>query len=232
MSEKKALLEETFAAIAHQWRQPLNEINALVSRIDNRLYEKKIDDEEIEEYLVEIEKITRSMSQTIDDYRGYFSQSEVKNRVNLDNLLKDIVKEYQSILDRYTISLKINIEKDIYFDGDEQIFKQILLTLLNNAKDALIARSVYNGEICIEAKVQQNIVFLQVSDNAGGIPKSAISKLFNPDFTSKHASEGTGLGLYMVKKLLDEHFLGEIFVKNLEKGVAFEVMIPEKKKES
>jgi signal transduction histidine kinase len=232
MSEKTPPLEETFAAIAHQWRQPLNEINALVSSIDNRLYEKNIIDSQIEKQLAEIEKITRSMSQSIDDFRGYFSKKLQKQSIDVSLLLQKILQEYQNILEKYTITLHCNVEKNLYIEGDENILKQIIVTIFNNAKDAFLARNVYRGIIDVTVKEKDDRVVFIVADNAGGIPKSTKEKLFEADFTSKHSSEGTGLGLYMVKKLLSEHFLGEIFAKNSEKGVAFHMVIPRKREES
>jgi len=228
MSEKKTpILEETFAVIAHQWRQPLNEINALVSSIDNQLYAKGIEDAQIEQQLVEIERITRKMSQSIDDFRGYFQQKRDKEyTVSLQTLFQEIEKEYKVSLKKLDISLQVELDKDILFYGDIHILKQILTTLIENAKDALVARNVYQGMMLLRAEQKERELIIELQDNAGGITKSALAKLFEADFTTKHNSEGTGLGLYMVQKLLNEKFEGDIFVKNRDKGVVFSLLLP------
>ena len=229
MSENLGDLEETFAAIAHQWRQPLSEINSLVGSIDNRLYAQGIVDEHIEKELAQIEMLTRKMSQSIDDFRGYFKKETTASTYNLKDLVDELLSEYKETFERLGIDLEAQTEVSYEFFKERALLKQIVATLINNAKDALVARSVYNAKVTVALKGEERSFSIEVRDNAGGISKSAMAKLFDADFTTKHSSEGTGMGLYMVKKILREKFDGDIDVKNVDKGASFCIKIPLKK---
>jgi len=225
---KKSGSEEVFATIAHQWRQPLSQINSIVSKIDNRLYEKGIEDDVLQQHLNELELLTRHMSHSIDDFRHYFNKTKESEAmpVVLKELFSDIALLQKPLLDDLGISLVIDIAQELPFEGDVALLKQIVITLLNNAKDACIARNVYNAKIMLHAVKEEGFLLIELQDNAGGMSKSTIAKLFEPDFTTKHSSEGTGMGLYMVRKLLQEQFNGDISVKNVDKGASFKIEIP------
>ncbi len=224
-------LQEVFAAIAHQWRAPLSQINSIVGSIDNRLYEQKIDDSFLVEKLLQIEAITKEMSESIDDYRTYFSKNNEKHSL-YDLIAKSLVHDI-AMIEQKGIVCKIMIDKEIEFIGDKQLFKQIIATLLDNAKDALLERNIYDPSIKIDAYIEEegNFLVCSVCDNAGGISKSVMKKIFEPSFTTKHSSEGTGLGLFMVQKLLDEKMHASIDVKNVESGVCFRLKIPRDRRE-
>jgi len=222
-------LKEVFAAVAHQWRGPLSQINSIVGSIDNRLYEQNIDDPVLQKQLLQIEAITKEMSQTIDDYRGYF---EKKNEMHsLKELVNQALKHELDLLAEDGIRVDIEIEEHIEFIGDELLLKQIIATLLENAKDAHLERNVYKPFIVMSAKSDDDFLFMKICDNAGGISKSVMQKIFEPSFTTKHSSEGTGLGLFMVKKLLDEKLQATIDVKNVESGSCFTLQIPKMKED-
>jgi len=222
-------LKEVFAAVAHQWRGPLSQINSIVGSIDNRLYEQNIDDPVLLKQLLQIEAITKEMSQTIDDYRGYF---EKKNEMHsLKELVNQALKHELDLLAEDGIRVDIEIEEHIEFIGDELLLKQIIATLLENAKDAHLERNVYKPFIVMSAKSDDDFLFMKICDNAGGISKSVMQKIFEPSFTTKHSSEGTGLGLFMVKKLLDEKLQATIDVKNVESGSCFTLQIPKMKED-
>ena len=217
-------LKEVFAAIAHQWRAPLSQINSIVGSIDNRLYEQKIDDPFIEKQLLQIEAITKKMSQSVDDYRGYFSKKNEKHFFK--ELIEKNLKEEFLELEEEGISYSLDIADDALFVGDELLLKQIIVSLVENAKDALLERNVYVPKIMFEAFMDNSFLVIKVADNAGGISKSVMEKIFDSGFTSKHSSEGTGLGLFMVKKILDEKLNASIDVKNVASGACFTLKIP------
>jgi len=219
-------LQEVFAAIAHQWRGPLSQINSIVGSIDNRLYEQKIDDPVIAEQLLQIEAITKEMSKSIDDYRGYFSKKNEKHPLK-EIFLTGLAYEIEQ-LKEFGVHFELNVEDELLFIGDENLLKQIVVTLFENAKDALIERNIYRPKIVLEAYDEKEFLFIKVCDNAGGMSKSVVNKIFEPSFTTKHSSEGTGLGLFMVKKLLDEKLGASIEVKNVVDGACFTLKIPKK----
>jgi signal transduction histidine kinase len=221
------VLEEVFALIAHQWRQPLSEINSIVGNIDNRLYELQQEDPQITELLLRIESITQQMSKSIDEHRGYFHKKEIPN--SCQKMLGDLVKSIEEHLAEKGISFSWSLDTSVEFTGDVELLKQIIVTLIDNARDALISRNVYKPIIKLTLEQDIHFFLIKICDNGGGISKSIMQKIFEPDFTTKHNSEGTGLGLFMAKKLLDEKFNASLVASNVENGVCFSIEIPKDK---
>lgn len=223
------LLKEVFASIAHQWRGPLSQINSIIGSIDNRLYELNIDDPFITQNLLQVEAITKEMSQSIDDYRGCIGGVKIKS--SLQELLVTTIKSVAAGLESNGIALEQALEKSAEFHGDEQLLKQVVITLIDNAKDALVSRNVYKPLIKIMSEADEDSLFIKICDNAGGISKSVRSKIFEADFTTKHNSEGTGLGLFMAKKLLSQKMDAKLSVENKESGACFTIEIPRNENE-
>ncbi len=221
------LLKELFASIAHQWRGPLSQINSIIGSIDNRLYELKIEDPLIAEQLLQIETITKQMSQSIDDHRGFLSQEHRSS--SLKDLVSASLESVSLSLEENEITIEHDIEMPVQFSGDEQLLKQVIVTLINNAKDAFVSRNIHNPSIKISTEADKDFLFIKICDNAGGISRSVRSKIFEPDFTTKHSSEGTGVGLFMAKKLLSQKMKATLSVKNVESGVCFTIEIPRNK---
>jgi signal transduction histidine kinase len=221
------ILEEVFALIAHQWRQPLSEINSIVGTIDNRLYELQQDDSQIAELLLKIETITQQMSKSIDEHRGYFHKKEIPSSCQM--MLGELVKSIEEHLVEKGISFSWNLDTSVDFAGDIELLKQIIVTLIDNARDALVSRNIYKPIIKLTLEQDNHFFLIKICDNGGGISKSVMRKIFESDFTTKHASEGTGLGLYMAKKLLDEKFYASLVANNVENGVCFTIEIPKDK---
>ena len=223
------LLQELFASIAHQWRGPLSQINSIIGNIDNRLYALQIEDPLITEQLLQIETITKQMSQSIDDYRGYLREEHKSS--SLKELLLASLESVRLSLEEHAIMVAHDVEMPAQFSGDEQLLKQVVVTLLDNAKDALVSRNIYKPIIKISTEADKDFLFIKICDNAGGMSKSVKSKIFEPDFTTKHSSEGTGLGLFMAKKLLSQKMHASLSVKNVESGVCFTIEIPRNENE-
>jgi len=223
------LLEELFASIAHQWRGPLSQINSIIGNLDNRLYELEINDSIITEQLLQIEAITKQMSQSIDDYRGILSKKQRSSSLK-ELVLAALASTSVSLMEN-KIKVEHDVEIPVQLHGDDQLLKQVIVTLLDNARDALVSRNIYKPFIKISTEYNKDFLFIKVCDNAGGMSKSVKSKVFEPDFTTKHSSEGTGLGLFMAKKLLSEKMHASLSVKNVESGVCFTIEIPRNKNE-
>ena len=212
-------LEETFSSVAHQWRQPLSEINSLVGSIDNRLYELGVDDNVISQKLFEIEKLTQNMSKVIDDFR--FREHKETTTLSVEDMIKEVMDSLSYTLREKNIELELDIDSSLVFQEDGKLLKQVIVTLIDNARDALVERNIYNPSIKVTAFENDEGLFIKVCDNAGGISKSLMSKIFESGFSTKHSSEGTGLGLYMCRKLLKEKLGAQLDVKNVDSGVCF-----------
>ena len=225
--EKLEYLKETMENIAHQWRQPLSQINSTVSVIDKILYEKNIQEPLLEEKLQEIEALTRHMSDTIDDFQKYFLQNETKEVIKLATIIRESISTVEGGLKENKIQLSLKIDANYECECYASQLKQILIILLNNAKDALIDRNTFNAKIEVETVHKDDENIIKISDNAGGITKSVMRKIFEPYYTTKHKSVGTGIGLYMARKIIQERHNGSLYVENIDRGTAFSINLPE-----
>lgn len=219
---------EIMENIAHQWRQPLAQINATVGMIDNILYKKDIHDPDLEEKLKEIEKLTKYMSNTIEDFKLQFDNKETQEAFKLDTLLEDSIAVVSQNFKDNEIEIVQNYEKDLYLHYPQNKLKQIIIVLLNNSKDALLTRNTFGAKVEITlAKIDEKYL-ISINDNAGGITKSVMEKMFEPYYTTKHSSEGSGIGLYLAKKIIEENYQGRLEVKNQGKGSCFTIELPSK----
>jgi len=217
-------MDEMIQNIAHQWRQPLSQINSVVSTIDDILYEKKIQDPLLEEKLKEIESLTKYMSNTIDDFKGYLEEKNQKSVFPIAYSVQKSIDVFNVNLEENITVIK-NIESDVKCYGYDNELQQVLLVLLNNAKDALVNRNIHQAKIKISIIKDDSHVNVTISDNAGGMTKSIMNKIFEPYFTTKHKSQGTGLGLYMSRKIIEERFKGTLSVENLNDGTCFQIYL-------
>lgn len=225
--QKEASVNEVLEKIAHQWRQPLSQINSNVSVIDNILYENGIQNERLEKKLQEIERLTKYMSQTIDDFKSQISDNIPKLSIALKDIIEEAIEVVSGSFQDHSITLVKDIDATLVCHKHQDSLKQILVVLLNNAKDAIIERNIFNAkvEIALECIDGENII--TVSDNAGGITKSVMEKMFDPYYTTKHDSEGTGIGLEMARKMMQEKFSGTLSVKNQGEGSCFTMSFQE-----
>jgi signal transduction histidine kinase len=224
--EKLASMKEMMDNIAHQWRQPLSQINSIVSVIDNRLYELKIEDALINQKLLEIENLTKYMSDTIDDFKGYFGEKDKKKSFFITELVQEAIAIIEPSLQKHNIALDFQKESEYELRSYPNELKQIIIVLLNNAKDILTNRNVYGAKIKVKVTHRDEKIVIVVCDNGGGMTKSVMKKIFEPYFTTKHKSQGTGLGLYMSKKIIQERFGGSMDVENVKEGVCFCIALP------
>jgi PAS domain S-box-containing protein len=228
---KMASMGEMLENIAHQWRQPLSTITTAASGAKIKKEFGDLDDEFFYDSVDLIVRAATYLSQTIDDFRDFFKQSKNKERFTLSTLLNTSIK--LANIKNTDIEI-VTLYEDYEILGYKNELIQVLLNFLSNAKDALNTARNTNKLIKIEIKkVDKNIIF-SILDNAGGINESDIEKVFEPYFTTKHKSQGTGIGLYMSEQIITKHFDGEISVQNInffhkEKeyfGANFKIKIP------
>lgn len=222
---KMASIGEMISIISHQLKQPLNAINILASNIDDRvseLFDGK-GDEEISYCTKNILQQVFFMSSTIDTFANFLKPSKLAKEF----LLKDVIDEIEKIVGARLKAKKISLNKEI--DGEIRLygypkeFAQAVLNLITNAADAF-GDEIDDKKITLGAKLDGEILHLFVEDTAGGIPEEILKNLFEPYISSK-GENGTGLGLYISKKIIEEHFGGSITAKNLDCGAKFEISI-------
>lgn len=228
--EKLLYIKETMENIAHQWRQPLSQINSTVGVIDRILYEKNIQDPLLEEKLQEIEALTKYMSNTIDDFKSHFTHNLPKEQVNLATIVKNAISCVEANLKEKNISISTKIGVDYECECYKNQLEQIIIVLLNNSIDALLDRNTFEAKIQVEIEHINSEFIIKIVDNAGGITKSVMKKIFEPYYTTKHKSQGTGIGLFMARKIIQEQHFGSLNVRNVENGTEFSINLPEVKK--
>lgn len=218
---KLAAMGEMIGAIAHQWRQPLNELSISIQNIEYDFEDDMIDLDYIKEYVDENQKIIYFMSKTIDDFRSFF-------RTDKQKMLFDICEEIVSVTDLLKAQLKnhdikVEINGDSFkIEGFQTEFKQVIINLINNAKDAFDEKNIKQKNINIELNNKNNSIMF--FDNAGGIPDDIINRIFEPYFTTKEQGKGTGIGLYLSKTII-ENMGGSLSVENKNDGACFTITL-------
>ena len=217
-----AQMGEMLSMIAHQWRQPLSAITAASGAINIKAKLNKLDTETALKLSKKIETFSQHLSTTIDDFRDFFKSNKSKTQTNFNKIINDVLNIVETSTNNNNIKIikKINTKNE--FLTYENELKQVLLNLIKNAEDALLENpSLANPTITIEA--YENT--LLVSDNAGGIKNEIIDKIFDPYFSTKRKKDGTGLGLYMSKIIVEDHCQGHLHVENTEHGARFQIIL-------
>ncbi len=228
---KLAQMGEMIENISHQWRQPLAEINSTVMLIDMILSKKNILDKELDEKLLEIEQLTKYMSNTINDFKYFFEPNKIKEEFCFYENILNSLKILKGRISFAQIEIDIDIDKNISFKSYPNELNQVILAILNNSIDAIEENKIVNPIISISLKESSDMLSLSIEDNAKGIDEKIINKIFEPYFTMKHKSQGTGLGLYISKMIIEKGLNGTIFVENRNLGVCFILNLPKENNE-
>lgn len=222
-------------SIAHQWRQPLMNINAKLMNISrvtemNEHNKKNKNIEYIDEKVENIFAITEQMAQTIHDFRNLFKSEKEYEEFELTQLINNLVIFMDENLHTTTINIKIN--SPLYINSYQNELSQVLLTILQNSIEALDEKNIKNKEITIHIYELSSNIYIEIMDNAEGIKQEILEKIFEPYFSTKKNSSGTGLGLYIAKIIMDTSLQGEINVSNTKAGIKFTIIIPKVLKNS
>ncbi|MGP2655661.1 PAS domain S-box protein [Malaciobacter sp. WC5094] len=216
---KMAAMGEMLENIAHQWRQPLSVISTCTSGITLQKEFNTLTDEILDESLQKIMNTTSYLSNTIDDFKNFFERDKEKSVFNVSSLINKTIDLIEMSLSSSDIEICRQVDDTITIENYKNEFMQVLLNIINNAKDALILNKEMQNErkiIKIALYKNDDKVVLDIVDNAGGIPQNIQEKIFEPYFTTKHQSQGTGIGLFMTREIITKHMEGEIIVKNLD----------------
>ncbi|MEA1955373.1 MAG: PAS domain-containing sensor histidine kinase [Campylobacterota bacterium] len=217
--------------ITHQWRQPISAINNTLNDLefDIELEDlEQIDSKTFLETSKKVKEYTTHMNQTINDFRGLTSDKKKKIAFIINYLIDEAYKIVQTEYEKNQIQFTTIYNPSLLVDTEcyERELKQVLINLLNNAKDALVERKTSNPIVTINLINFENEIKIIIQDNAGGISDEIIEKIFDPYFTTKHESIGTGLGLNMSKKIITQYCKGTLEVKNKNNGAEFTITLP------
>ncbi len=229
---KFAAMGEMIGMIAHQWRQPLNVIILNITSIKMMVHQKKIKKLELDRIIESITDTVNYMNQTIEDFRNFLTINNKPSSVQIADLAykpKHLIEAQMEALGvSFRFQSDIDTSKTIFIDSSK--FYQVVLNLYKNSIDEFKSKDTLNPCIKVNIFEHNNKIIMTVEDNAGGIPEDIILDIFNPYFSTK-GKNGTGIGLYMSKKIIQDHIKGNIWVKNTENGAIFTIEIPKEEEE-
>ena len=236
---KLAQTGEMISMISHQWRQPLSSITTILSGLKTRLDLGTYDKEEspilaitndFNKAFVKIEDTACFLSKTINDFRNFYRPDNKKNYIDICEAMDCVLRILNPKENNIEVDYQCCDVEDVYtFEGE---LKQVFISIINNAIDALLENNISEAKISIHISQDENNILLSILDNAGGIPMNIIDNIFLPYFSTKSEKNGTGLGLHMAKTIIEHHVNGSLKVKNsdLTKGAEFTISIPKSKK--
>ena len=223
---KMAALGEMLGNISHQWRQPLMEISSIFLPIEAKInMDIPLDNQELLNSIQKLNDITKYMSNTIDDFKNFFLKEKEKINFEILEQIHSTVNIISSSLKQHDIKLDIIIQKNTHMLGYKNEYSQVLINILNNARDVLIQRKIQNPKIKITISENKNDIITKIEDNAGGIKITPIEKVFDPFFTYEKIN-GSGIGLFMSRLIIENNMNGKLEVKNNKDGAIFTVIIP------
>lgn len=223
---KLAQMGEMIENIAHQWRQPLAQINSSIILIDAILEKHNFKDTLVENKLTEIESLTSYMSKTISDFKNFFNPNKKKTIFNVEEAIQKANDILKGLINSHHIQVEMNIEKDLKINSYLGELQQVILIIINNSIDAFIHMNIHFPKILINAYTDNESLVIHIEDNALGINSDLLDKIFEPYFTTKHKAQGTGLGLYIAKMIVENSLLGFLSVENKQNGACFRIKIP------
>ncbi|MCK5111793.1 MAG: hybrid sensor histidine kinase/response regulator [Arcobacteraceae bacterium] len=223
---RQAAIGEILGMIAHQWRQPLSIISTVASGMEMNLEFENFNKNEFIESCKEIEDTTQKLSKIINKFSDSFKQDEKKKEF----CINDILLEIHSVIDSTLNSKNIKLVKDLKAEKKVKVYghelKQVIVSIIINAVEIISERKIEKPVITLKSWDEERYSYFEICDNAQGVKKENINKIFEPYFSTKDEKNGVGLGLYMSRFIISKHHNGKIEAINTEKGVCFRIAIP------
>ena len=226
VQSKQAVMGEMISMIAHQWRQPLSTITLQISNLEiKKMMGITCDIAEYNNTLCKISETILYLSETVDDFQTYFRPDRKHTTVEIHELLQKVLNLTQPRADEKKIKIFMEKEYEIYIKVYANELIQVVLNLINNAIDSLSTVTKENKFIHLHVSRKDENISIFIEDNGAGISAENIEKLFEPYFSTK-GKNGTGLGLYMSKMIIEKQFFGSIKVESLNEKTCFVIQIP------
>ena len=211
-----ASLGEMLNNIAHQWRQPLGSITMIIQSFQTKISLGKLTSEFVDEKVHDALLLASNMSNTLDDFKNFFSPNKIKSEFSIKNCIEHSIELSKYLLIQEHIEVKLTVRRDVKINSYYNELSHVFLNIISNSKDALCSNVDKNDRIIkIIVNKFKNHLVINIVDNGGGIPKDILPKIFEPYYTTKYKSAGTGIGLYMSKQIIEKHINGEISCKNI-----------------
>ena len=226
---RMASLGQMLGNIAHQWRQPLTELNLTLFNMKKASLNK--DEKKVEELYKESKNLISGMSSTIEDFTNFFNPLKEKKSFEIKDVINEVLTILRKVIEQEEIKIKVDVPINYKVLGVSNELAQVLINLIQNSKDAFRQNEIKDKNIFISLKEDLNkkYLLLEIEDNAGGIKEENLDSIFEPYFTTKHKSQGTGLGLFMSKMIVEKSLEGTLSHKNSENGSIFTITISNEK---
>lgn len=224
---KMAAMGEMIGAIAHQWKQPLNAISFPIEDLPEMYENGELNANTIQELCNNVMDQVLFMSQTIDDFRNFFKPSQEKQPFIACETITSVYQMFYKQFEEKNIAMVIHPHGHFHLYGYPNEFKQVVLNILGNAKDVIGERGVRKGVIECTFEKREEMGIIRIKDNGGGIPEELLpDKIFESYFTTKNEHNGTGIGLYISKTIIETHMRGKLWVHNTDNGAEFVIELP------
>lgn len=221
-----ATMGEMLENISHQWKQPLHKLSLV---IQNFYFKHKLQGtsmQELEAFNEDSATLLSYMSSTIDDFRNFFNPQKEKEHFDIDENIEKVLNILSSSMQEEEIEINISSDVEYKVFGYPNEFGQVLLNLFSNAKEAFALHKIETKIINIEINETPKEIIVSFVDNAGGIAKDVLPKIFDPYFSTKRFKEGSGIGLYMSKMIIENSMHGRFDVENTNNGAKFTITLP------
>jgi len=225
---KLAAMGEIIDSIAHQWKQPISTISILTQSLQIQCnLDNDFNIENIKKCSKSVDLQIKHLLSTIDEFRNFFRPKQGKEDFGVKRRMQSVMLLVKDEFIKNNINISIQSEDELLLYGIENEFKHLVINIINNAKDIIISTEEKRKKSLNQKEMIENLIFISTSkdtdnvtitikDNAGGIPTEILPKIFEPYFTTKHKSQGTGIGLFMSSKIIKQHFNGILNTQNKE----------------
>lgn len=220
---KMTMISELFNMIEHQWKEPIAQINAVTLKIYLEHKEDLLDDIALKKNIVKIENTTQYLVDTIKDFGNLFAKESREKLLDVNETIENCTSILKPSMEHVTLHLDLQSRRSL--NGYITLFQQIIFSLLSNSLDAFNTNNTIDPMVKISTYDEKNSLFLEISDNAGGIPQENFQKIFELYFSTKKRTTQSGLGLYITKKIVEKNFHGRIKVTNFNGGAKFIIRI-------
>lgn len=219
-------LGEVISNIGHHWRQPLNAISIMAQDLKYAKAANELTDEYLNTMVGRITDIAKALSKTIDDLRLFYRPSSVKEEFAIEEEVQKVVNFFEVRYAELGIKIEYSFDFKHPITAYKNEFSQVLIHILKNSEEAIVANRVANGKIEIKTSEVDEWLMVSVSDNGGGVDPGALEKIFDPYFTTKHKAIDVGLGLYLSKTMVEKNMGGILRAENIENGLRIEMLLP------
>ena len=223
-----AQMGEMISMIAHQWRQPLTTIASISGTLQLKMGLNKYDKEIFNSKLKDIDSHTVHLSHTINDFKDFFKPNKIKTFFNIEATIHNALHLMSPLFESKEIDIQVNIDNHLNkeIESYENELIQVFLNIFKNSADVFEEQEILNPKINVSLTDDDTYVNILIEDNGGGISDETLAKVFDPYFSTKSSQNGTGIGLYMSKSIIEEHCNGNLSVDNNGQGALFSISIP------